>query len=223
MSVENWMTFPVLAATLLTSSGVGASTATAEQLQRAAEAGDSQRITLLLSQGSGIDCRDANGRTPLLIAIHARQVEAARVLIAAGADVNAKDQLQDSPYLYAGASGQTEILQMTLAHGADLLSTNRYGGTALIPAAERGHVSTVQLLIEAGVDVDHINNLGWTALLETVILGDGGQRYAQITQSLIAAGADVNLADAQGVTPLAHARQQRQAVIEQLLRAAGAR
>ena len=223
MSMENWIAAPALAAALLTSSGVGTSTAIAEQLQRAAEAGDSQRITLLLSQGTGIDSRDANGRTPLLTAIRARQIEAARVLIAAGADVNAKDQLQDSPYLYAGASGQTEILQMTLAHGADLRSTNRYGGTALIPAAERGHVNTVQLLIKAGVDVDHVNNLGWTALLETVILGDGSQRYAQITQLLIAADADVNLADEHGVTPLAHARQRRQTVIEQLLRAAGAR
>ena len=223
MTMENWITVPALAAALLASSSVGASTVIAEQLQRAAEAGDGQRIAVLLSQGSSIDSRDASGRTPLLIAIRARQTEAARVLIAAGADVNAKDQLQDSPYLYAGASGQTEILRMTIAHGADLRSTNRYGGTALIPAAERGHVSTVQLLIEAGVNLDHINNLGWTALLETVILGDGSQRYAQITQLLIAGDANVNLADEQGITPLAHAQQRRQTAIEHLLRAAGAR
>ena len=223
MPVETWMPVPAWAAALRTSSSVGASTVMAEQLQRAAEAGDVQRIAVLLSEGSNVDSRDANGRTPLLIAVRARQMEAARVLIAAGADVNAKDQLQDSPYLYAGASGQTEILRMTIAHGADLHSTNRYGGTALIPAAERGHVGTVQLLIEAGVNVDHINTLGWTALLETVILGDGSQRYAQITQLLIAAGADVSLADAQGVTPLAHAQQRRQTAVEHLLRAAGAR
>ena len=223
MTVDNWMAAPALAAALLTSSSVGSGVVAAEQLQQAAEAGDSRRIQALLDQGAAIDSPDASGRTPLLIAIRARQSTAAQALISAGANVNAKDRMLDSPYLYAGASGQIEILRMTLAHGADLRSTNRYGGTALIPAAERGHVSTVQLLIDAGVEPDHVNNLDWTALLETVILGDGSPRYAQITRLLIAAGADVNLADEQGVTPLAHARQRQQTVIANLLREAGAR
>lgn len=222
MIVNNWMAAPALAATLLTSCSASSGAIAAEQLQQAAEKGDSRRVEALLGRGADIDNRDADGRTPLLIAVRAKQIETARTLIDAGADVNAKDRMQDSPYLYAGASGQNDILRMTLAHGADLRSTNRYGGTALIPAAERGHVATVQLLIEAGVDVDHINNLGWTALLETVILGDGSSRYVDITRLLIAAGADVNLADAEGVTPLAHARQRGQHVIEDLLRKAGA-
>lgn len=96
---------------------------------------------------------------------------------------------------------------MTLAHGADLSSTNRYGGTALIPAAERGHVETVRELIRAGVAVDHVNNLGWTALLEAVILGDGGPRHTAIVQLLVDAGANVHLADRDGVTALQHAQQ----------------
>ena len=96
---------------------------------------------------------------------------------------------------------------MTLAHGADLKSTNRFGGTALIPAAERGHVETVRELIKAGVAVDHVNNLGWTALLEAVILGDGGRRHVEIVRLLVEAGAKVDLADAEGVTPLQHARK----------------
>jgi ankyrin repeat protein len=112
---------------------------------------------------------------------------------------------------------------MTLLHGADLKSTNRYGGTALIPAAERGHVETVRTLIAAGVDVDHVNNLGWTALLEAIILGNGGERHQRIVELLIKAGADVNLADGKGVTPLQHARSHGYGEIEKLLLAAGAR
>ncbi|WP_416238660.1 ankyrin repeat domain-containing protein, partial [Raoultella planticola] len=108
----------------------------------------------------------------------------------------------DSPYLYAGARGLQEILALTLAHGADLNSINRYGGTALIPAAERGHVATVKTLIDAGVDVNHVNRLGWTALIEAIILGDGSQKYADIVTLLIDGGADVNLADGSGRTPL---------------------
>ncbi|MFH5775462.1 ankyrin repeat domain-containing protein [Paracoccus sp. NGMCC 1.201697] len=111
---------------------------------------------------------------------------------------------------------------MTLAHGADLKSTNRFGGTALIPACERGHVETVRTLIEAGVDVDHVNNLAWTALLEAIILGDGGPRHRQIVDLLVKAGADVNLADGNGVTPLGHARAAGYDKIQRILVAAGA-
>ncbi len=122
----------------------------------------------------------------------------------------------------AGAEGRLEILRLTLLHGADLKSTNRYGGTALIPACERGHVEVVKTLLQAGVDPNHVNKLGWTGLLEAILLSDGGPRHQEIVRLLIDAGADVNLADADGVSPLAHARQRGQGGIERLLLAAGA-
>lgn len=183
---------------------------------------DATQIQALLSRGADIDVRDEAGRTALLIATHGNRIEVARVLIEAGADVNAKDRINDSPYLYAGARGHLEILTMTLAHGADLRSTNRYGGTALIPASERGHVDTVRTLIEAGGDVDHVNNLGWTALLEAIILGDGAERHQRIVELLVKAGADINLADRDGVKPLQHARSRGYREIEAILVAAGA-
>ena len=141
----------------------------------------------------------------LLAATQRNQVEVARFLIREGADVNAKDFVQDTPYLYAGAEGRTEILKMTLAAGADLKDTNRYRGTGLIPAAHHGHVEAVKLLLATAIDKDHVNNLGWTALLEAVILGDGGPTHTEIVRLLVEAGANVNIADRDGVTPLAHA------------------
>jgi ankyrin repeat protein len=183
---------------------------------------DAAQIQALLSLSADVDARDEAGRTALLIATHGNRIEVARALIEAGADVNAKDLINDSPYLYAGARGHLEILKMTLAHGADLNSTNRYGGTALIPAAERGHVDTVRTLIEAGISVDHVNNLGWTALLEAIILGAGGERHLQIVELLVKAGADINLADRDGVKPLHHARSRGYREIEAILVAAGA-
>lgn len=183
---------------------------------------DVVRIRDLLSDGADIDARDEAGRTALLIATHGNRIEVAKALIESGADVNAKDRINDSPYLYAGAHGYLEILKMTLVRGADLKSTNRFGGTALIPAAERGHVETVRTLIEAGVDVDHVNNLGWTALLEAIILGDGGERHRLIVEILVKAGANVNLADRDGVKPLQHARTRGYRKIETILVAAGA-
>lgn len=189
-------------------------------LHAAAQTNNIQAVKQLLSAGAPLEERDQSGSTALLVATRANAIDAARVLIDAGADVNAKDNIKDSAYLYAGARGHLDILKMTLAHGADLKSTNRYGGTALIPAAERGHVETVQTLVDAGVAVDHVNNLGWTALLEAIILGDGGTRHQEIVGILLNAGANPNLADRDGVTPLLHARQRGFAEIEGLLRAA---
>lgn len=189
----------------------------------AAEAGDVAALRQLLDAGDPVDTRDAQGRTALLAATHADRIDAARLLIDRGADVNARDAMQDSPFLLAGARGRLEILRMTLAAGADLKSTNRYGGTALIPAAHYGHVETVRELLKTTIDVDHVNRLGWTALLEAIILGDGGPAHVEIVRLLVAHGASVHQADAQGVTPLTHARQRGQRSIVEILRLAGAR
>ncbi|MBN9363392.1 MULTISPECIES: ankyrin repeat domain-containing protein [unclassified Devosia] len=189
----------------------------------AARDNDAAALTRLLAAGQPVDVRDSGGRTALLVATHADAIEAARMLIEAGADVNAKDDIKDTPYLYAGAEGRIEILKLLLANGANLKDTNRFGGTALIPAAEKGHPENVRLLLAAGVDPNHVNGLGWTALLEAVILTDGGPTYQEIVADLIKGGADVNLADGDGVTPLAHARARGYAEIARLLEAARAR
>jgi len=189
-------------------------------LLAAAEAGDVTLPQRLLDAGTPVDSRDGRQRTALLLATRANHVDAARLLIERGADVNAKDDQQDSPFLYAGAEGRLQILRLTLAAGADLASTNRYGGTALIPAAHHGHVETVRELLGTRIDVDHVNRLGWTALLEAVILGDGGTAHTTIVGLLVQHGADVNRADAQGVTPLAHAERRGQRAIADILRRA---
>ncbi|MBN9079165.1 MAG: ankyrin repeat domain-containing protein [Rhizobiales bacterium] len=154
------------------------------------------------------EVRDGEGRTALLLATRQDQVEIARLLIEAGADVNAKDTIQDTPFLFAGAEGRDAILRLILATGkANLRDTNRYGGVALIPAAHHGHPSTVRILLDTDIDIDHVNNLGWTALIEAVILSDGGPVHQEIVGLLVDAGADREIADRDGVTPLEHARR----------------
>jgi uncharacterized protein len=194
-----------------------------ERLIEAAAAGDTAGVTRLIRDGAPLEARDAGGRTALLAATQGNHIEAARALIRAGADVNAKDGIDDSPYLLAGARGHAGILRLTLAAGADLKSTNRYGGTALTPACHYGHVEAVRVLLGTRIDLNHVNRLGWTCLLEAVILGDGGPRHTEIVRLVLEAGANPSLGDAQGVTPLAHARQRGQKAIVDLLVTAGAR
>ena len=50
-------------------------------------------------------------------------------------------------------------------------------------------------------------------------IGDGGPARTEIVRLLVADGAALQLADAKGVTPLAHATQRGQSAIADILRA----
>lgn len=195
------------------------------RLLAAAAAGDRAAAVAALRDGARIEARDALSNTALLLAVIGNHVEIAHDLIAAGADINAQADNRDTPWLLAGADGRTVLLRAMLATGrVDYTKRNRYGGNALIPAAHHGHVDAVRfLLAESDIDVDHVNDLGWTALLEAIILGDGGEAYIEIVRLLVAEGADVNLADREGVSPLVHARRRGYEAISGILARAGAR
>lgn len=79
------------------------------------------------------------------------------------------------------------------------------------------------ILEHTDVDVNLINKPGWTALLEAIYYGDGGPRYQETIKLLIEHGADVNIADAKGVTPLQHAQSRGFQKVSQILIAAGAK
>lgn len=185
---------------------------------------DTLQLKQLINSGVKLEERDDKGRTPLMIAAYENKIAAARILIDAGADVNAQDDILNSPFLYAGAAGQLEILRLCLNAGADFNIYNRYGGTALIPACEKGHIEIVrELLKQKNFPIDHINRLGWTGLLEAIILTDGSPVYVEIIQMLINAGANVNLADNKGVSPLEHARKRGHHATATILLKAGAK
>lgn len=189
----------------------------------AAERGETVVVRRLLAEGARVNARDVRGRTALLAATHRNHVDVARLLINEGADVDAKDVMQDSPFLLASAEGRVDILKLILAAGPDLKSINRFGGTALIPACHHGHVEAVKVLLATAIDKDHVNNLGWTALMEAVVLGDGGPAHTEIVRLLVAAGANANIPDRDGVTPLFHARQRGYTAMVGILELAGAR
>jgi ankyrin repeat protein len=106
----------------------------------------------------------------------------------------------------AAASGRVERVRELLAQGADVDERGDGNRTAVTAAALGEHVGVVRVLLDAGIPIDHVNNLGWTALLEAIVLSDGGPAHQEIVRLLVDAGADVAIADRDGVTPLQHAR-----------------
>jgi len=147
-----------------------------------------------------------------------------RALAKAGADPNALERDRYDVVTIAAVADDVATLETALAIGARATNmTSRYDGTALIAAAHLGHDIVVRTLIRAGAPLDHVNNLGWTAVIESIVLGDGGPRHAATLRALIEAGANVNLADRNGATPLALARGRGLAEMVALLEKAGAR
>ncbi|MFZ4862876.1 ankyrin repeat domain-containing protein [Sphingobacterium sp. Mn56C] len=158
--------------------------------------------------GKNVNLRNSKDQTLLMMATYKNNTEMATFLIQAGADPNLQDDIQNSPFLYAAASGYLELVQLFLNHGARFDVFNRYGGTGLIPAAEKGHIDVVRLLCTIkGFPINHVNRLGWTALMEAVVLGTGGEIHTEIVNTLLQAGADPNIPDAQHITALQHAQQ----------------
>ncbi len=209
---------PLLAAILLMTMPASASS-----LHDTVAAGDEAAVARLIAAGTDLERRDGQGRTALLVAVDQNRVAIAKALLQAGASPNAQAANQDTPWLLAGARGRTEIIAAMIPKKPDLSIRNRYGGNALIPACERAHVEAIPLLLQSGIDVNHVNNLGWTCLLECVMLGDGGPRHQEAAKLVLAAGADPNLADRDGVSPRDHAHRRGQNAVASLIEQAGGR
>lgn len=174
-----------------------------EGLHRAAATGDAAAVTLLVADGAELEQRDGNGRTAVHLAAFASSEPVLEALAQAGADLNALDGDAYDAVTIAAVADDPEFMSLALSLGnrADLV-TSRWDGTALIAAAHLGHDEVVRRLIAAGAPLDHVNNLGWTALIEAVVLGDGGPRHQAVVTALVEAGADREIADRDGMTPL---------------------
>lgn len=193
-------------------------------LHLAAHRGDLAELRKLIAGGAKANARDAHGRTSLHVATFAKQRDVIRLLANAGADLGALENDRYDAVTIAAVADDEDTLRVLLSLGASAkLTTSRYDGTALIAAAHLGHVGVVKQLIAAGAPLDHVNNLHWTALIEAVVLGDGGPRHQQTLQALVEAGANLQLKDRQGRTPLELARGRGYTQMVRLLEQAAAR
>jgi ankyrin repeat protein len=193
-------------------------------LHAAAHKGDLAKVQRLVASGAALNATDGYGRTPLHVAAFARQREVIRALAKAGADLNKLENDRYDAVTIASVADDEATLKVLLELGASAKQvTSRYDGTALIAAAHLGHDGVVRQLIAAGAPLDHVNNLHWTAVIESIVLGDGGARHQATLKALIDAGANLQLADRSGQTPLVLAKARGYSTMVSMLEKAGAR
>ncbi|CAH0756291.1 unnamed protein product [Diatraea saccharalis] len=177
--------------------------------------------------------RDADGLTPLHLAVVHGNVPLVQALLAAGADVNAQDDEQHTVVHWATVCGEVGALRAVLAAGADAATPDQHGGYPLHYAAQmcgapaatdhqsRGAALEVlrALVREGGARVDVRDADGRTPLLWAASAGS-----AAAVLALHQAGARVDDADRDGLTALhcASARGHTEA-LETLVGLCGAR
>ena len=193
-------------------------------LHAAAAHGDIADIEARIVAGENKEALDARHRTPLHVAVYRKQHDAARALMRLGADPNKLDIDRYDIITIAAVANDVPMLKVAFEGGGNPKAvTSIYDGTALIAAAHLGHAEVVRTLIAAHAPLDHVNNLQWTAQIESIVLGDGGNNHTETLRALVEAGADVNIPDGSGTTPLKLARSRGYRDMVVILEKAGAK
>lgn len=140
-------------------------------------------IEPLVASGATVDLPDAEGRTPLVLAIDRSSRAAAAALVVSGASLEARDADDDTPILRAAFAGRAGIVRDLAEAGADVDAVGSGGATPLIAAAGADDADTVRALLDAGADTSAHDAEGRSALdrarhhharaAETVLLAAG--------------------------------------------------
>lgn len=149
------------------------------------------------SEREYINTTDANGMTPLHIAVEYGCKDMVNLLLEKGADVNAKDDLGCAPLHYAAKHFSQEIGEILISKGAYVNVVDGTGMTPLHYAAYYNRRFVGALLISKGADINKKDYSGCTPLHRAV-----KKNSANIVELLIINGANINEKNNQGKTPI---------------------
>jgi ankyrin repeat protein len=168
---------------------------------------------MLITGGADVDRQSEKGKTAIMFAAVAGSGYRAcvEILIVAGSNLNLRDDRGHTVLTLVAAAENYPMFNLLLQAGA---STKGLESIQLIQAARTGDVDRVKSLLSAQVDL----NLD----LGDAIGSAAAAGHTEIVRILIQAGANVNLSDRSGFTPLASAAYAGYGAIVNLLIDAGA-
>lgn len=146
-------------------------------------------------------------------------LSAIELLLDAGSLVDRTDRAGRTATYNAAKFGRLDVLELLLSRGADpsRRASNAPGFTPLHVAAEYNQVAAVKRLLAAGVSPNVRNNWEDTPLMQLASMGHRTETELQVVDILVAAGADVTLADKDGFTALHNANEAGQEALAQAL------
>lgn len=176
----------------------GGAVAQERPLIAAAQYGDIDSVTALISQGNDVNERLADGSTALHFAAQQGNAVVAEALIAGGADVDATTRYGVTPLALAAGNGDAAVARLLLENGADVDLPSRENQTPLMGAALNGRPEAVGLLLEHGADVDAAD--AWRG--QTALMWAAAEGNTRALRLLLDAGADIAAASQSGFTAL---------------------
>ena len=172
---------------------------------------------LLIRAGAKVNAANDLGATPLWIASTTGSAAMVRTLLRAGGDPNLALLLGETPLMAASRSGNPEVVAQLLDKGAKMNAPGPRGQTALMWAVSEQHPEVVRVLLARGADF-HAKSDVWSDMMAVPphgkpeynrLIPHGGEtalmfaaRVGDLASArlLLAAGANVNDADAWGVS-----------------------
>ena len=186
------------------------------EMVRVASAGDIDRVRAMLAEGIGPDARDEAGQTALAGAVRGGHVAVARLLLSRGADPDRRGLHGLSPLMLATMRDPGELAALLLRHRADPDRRDATGHTPLSLAAHLDRPAVIRPLALAGADLQLAGRFG----PPLVVCAEADA--ARTCTELLRAGADPEVRDANGRSPLLLAAINENAPIARALLAAGA-
>ena len=160
-------------------------------LHHAAENGHKELAAFLIGKGAGIESETNLDYTALALAASKGYRQMVELLISKGADVNTKQQTKYSPLHYAAMHGHYDIAKLLVDAGANVNAEDSQNRTPLYKAVLAGHKDVAGLLVRKKAYVS------FSELHFAAFMGDLSE-----VRGIIEEGADVDVKDGQGRTPL---------------------